>query len=111
MHPEGTGEQSSADADLGYFKYPEYYSESVICMGVPLGCCRFGNCNDAGTYVQYGYSAGKTENPQLEIQLRKYFTIRPDWDEIKRILRIGVPSGVENSMFQFESLRSSRLYR
>ena len=41
---------------------------------------------------------------KLEIQLRKYFTIRPDWDEIKRILRIGVPSGVENSMFQFGKL-------
>lgn len=46
----------------------------------------------------------KLRNPQLEIQLRKYFTIRPDWDEIKRILRIGVPSGVENSMFQFGKL-------
>ncbi len=46
----------------------------------------------------------KLRNPQLEIQLRKYFTIRPDWDEIKRILRIGVPSGVENSMFQLGKL-------
>lgn len=46
----------------------------------------------------------KLRNPQLEIQLRKYFSIRPDWDEIKRILRIGVPSGVENSMFQFGKL-------
>lgn len=49
----------------------------------------------------------KLRNPQLEIQLRKYFTIRPDWDEIKRILRIGVPSGVENSMFQFGKLGDS----
>ena len=46
----------------------------------------------------------KLRTPQLEIQLKKYFTIRPDWEEIKRILRIGVPSGVENSMFQFGKL-------
>ena len=68
-----TGEQSFADADLGYFKYPEYYSESVICMGAPLGCCRFGNCNDAGTYVQYGYSAGKTEESTVGDPVEKVF--------------------------------------
>ena len=43
-------------------------------------------------------------NPDLEIPLRNYFSIRPDWKEIKRILHIGIPSGVENSMFQFGKL-------
>ena len=46
---------------------------SVISMGVPLGCCRFGNCNDAGTYVQYGYSAGKTEESTVGDPVEKVF--------------------------------------
>lgn len=46
----------------------------------------------------------KLRNPDLEIPLRNYFSIRPDWKEIKRILHIGIPSGVENSMFQFGKL-------
>ena len=40
----------------------------------------------------------------LEISLRGYLTIRPDWKEIRRILNIGVPAGVENGMFQFGKL-------
>lgn len=46
----------------------------------------------------------KLRNPQLKISLRNYFSIRPDWGEIRRILGIGIPSGVENSMFQFGKL-------
>lgn len=40
----------------------------------------------------------------LEICLRNYPSIRPDWTEIRRILNIGIPSGVENGMFQFGKL-------
>ena len=32
--------------------------------------------------------------------VRAYLKIRPDWAMIRRILGIGIPSGVENSMFQ-----------
>lgn len=46
----------------------------------------------------------KLRRRDLEIPLRNYHTIRPDWDEIRRILRIGIPAGVENSMFQFGKL-------
>lgn len=46
----------------------------------------------------------KLRNPGLEVPLRNYFSIRPDWAEIKRILNIGVPSGIENGMFQFGKL-------
>ena len=38
------------------------------------------------------------------IYINKYYSIRPDWDLIKRVLYIGIPSGVENSMFQFGKL-------
>lgn len=46
----------------------------------------------------------RLRNPELEISLKNYFSIRPNWGEIRRILHIGIPSGVENSMFQFGKL-------
>lgn len=42
--------------------------------------------------------------PKLIICLRDYLSIRPDWGQIRRILYLGVPSGIENSMFQFGKL-------
>lgn len=38
------------------------------------------------------------------IVVRDYFTIRPDCRTITKILHIGIPSGIENSMFQFGKL-------
>lgn len=38
------------------------------------------------------------------IVVRDYYKIRPDWKMIRRILGIGIPSGVENSMFQLGKL-------
>lgn len=46
----------------------------------------------------------KLRKPDLEIPVYDYFTIRPQWKEIRRILNIGIPSGIENSMFQFGKL-------
>lgn len=40
----------------------------------------------------------------LEIVLKDYLSIRPDWRVIRRILNIGIPSGVENGMSQFGKL-------
>lgn len=42
--------------------------------------------------------------PVWVIHLNRYFSIRPDWRQIRRILKIGIPSSVENSMFQFGKL-------
>ncbi len=42
--------------------------------------------------------------PKLDIVVNNYATIRPDFGLIKSILAIGVPSGIENSMFQFGKL-------
>lgn len=39
-------------------------------------------------------------NPKLTLHLEKTFRYRPDWKMIKRILGIGIPNGLENSMFQ-----------
>lgn len=43
-------------------------------------------------------------NDQVPICITNYFSIRPDWTLIKKILFIGIPSGIENSMFQFGKL-------
>ncbi len=36
--------------------------------------------------------------------VRNYFTIRPDGRKIRSILSLGIPNGIENSMFQFGKL-------
>lgn len=42
--------------------------------------------------------------PKQEIVVNNYTSIRPEWGLIKSILAIGIPSGIENSMFQFGKL-------
>ena len=42
--------------------------------------------------------------PGYAIQLKNYFSIRPDLNLIVKILAIGVPSGIENGMLQFGKL-------
>lgn len=43
-------------------------------------------------------------NPSCNLAVREYHKIRPDWKCIRQIFRIGIPSGVENSMFQLGKL-------
>ena len=42
--------------------------------------------------------------PGQTIVLDHYLQIRPDWQTIKTVLRVGIPTGVENGMFQFGKL-------
>ncbi|MBQ7954868.1 MAG: MATE family efflux transporter [Lachnospiraceae bacterium] len=42
--------------------------------------------------------------PKQTIVVKNYHKIRPDFRIIKTVLRIGIPSGVENSMFQLGKL-------
>lgn len=46
----------------------------------------------------------KLRNEKEPIAVRNYLSIRPDSSTIRRILYIGIPSGIENSMFQFGKL-------
>lgn len=46
----------------------------------------------------------RKEKESQEIVVRDYFEIRPDWSMIRRILGLGIPSGIENSMFQLGKL-------
>ncbi len=43
-------------------------------------------------------------NPELQIHISKKPVLKPDLGYIKKILKIGVPNGVENSMFQVGKL-------
>lgn len=42
--------------------------------------------------------------PDLEVHLSRKFVYKPDWKLIRKILKIGVPNGVENSMLQLGKL-------
>ena len=46
----------------------------------------------------------RLRKPCWELPVRDYHKIRPDWRCIRRVLSVGIPSGVENSMFQFGKL-------
>lgn len=42
--------------------------------------------------------------PRQEIVVRDYMKIRPDGKRIKTLLAVGIPTGIENGMFQFGKL-------
>ena len=42
--------------------------------------------------------------PKQTIYVENYFTIRPDFSVVKMILGFGIPTGIENGMFQFGKL-------
>lgn len=44
------------------------------------------------------------KGPNLKLGIDSYFAIRPDWNKIKLILKIGIPTGVENGLFQLGKL-------
>lgn len=44
------------------------------------------------------------KRPKEEIGIGKIYKIKPDKEELKRILHVGIPTGVENGMFQFGKL-------
>ena len=46
----------------------------------------------------------RLRQPKQMIVIRRYLSIRPDWQLIRKIVSIGVPNGIENSMFQFGKL-------
>ena len=46
----------------------------------------------------------KLRSEEEPIFIKNYAAIRPDFSLIKKILFIGIPSGIENSMFQFGKL-------
>lgn len=60
------------------------------------------------TFISRGFSITvvlyELHKPGWLISLQKYASIRPSWQQIRRILYLGIPSGIKNSMFQFGKL-------
>lgn len=44
------------------------------------------------------------KKPAQDISISSYASIRPEWTLIKTILMVGIPTGIENGMFQFGKL-------
>lgn len=44
------------------------------------------------------------KNQDRRVHMSRKFVLRPDWSLIRKILKIGVPNGIENSMFQLGKL-------
>jgi len=51
----------------------------------------------------------KLHNQSNEVYIDKLFSYRPNREAIRKILRIGVPHGIESSMFQFGRLATQML--
>ena len=48
-------------------------------------------------------------NKSLPVHIEKLFNYKPDFAVIKNMLKIGIPSGIENGMFQFGKLLTQSL--
>lgn len=48
-------------------------------------------------------------NKKRAVYLEHLFRYRPDWKIIRSVLRIGIPSGIENTLFQFGRLMTQSL--
>lgn len=44
------------------------------------------------------------KQPKQDLYIDSYLSIRPEIETITKILKIGIPTGIENGMFQFEKL-------
>lgn len=82
----------------------EYRGQCGVYVCVPLGRVRRGIFHHAVPALQCVAILWFHHRPGQVIVLNHYASIRPDFKLIRTILRIGIPTGVENGMFQFGKL-------
>ncbi|MBO5270001.1 MAG: MATE family efflux transporter, partial [Clostridia bacterium] len=101
---------------------------SMISMLASLGMNLVNVCGNALLIMHFGMGAAGAaiatlfarlcgaalllvliHNKKNEVYVERLFHYRPDFKIIKAILRIGVPNGIENSMFQFGKLLTQSL--
>ena len=71
------------------------FGMGIAGVAIPTLACRI---------VAAGIMLFLLKNQERKVHLSRKFVLIPDWSLIKKILRIGVPNGIENSMFQLGKL-------
>lgn len=74
---------------------------AVLIFGVHLGVAGAAIATLASRIFCAVVILYKLRSPKETIRISPLLTIRPDFSRIKNILAIGLPSGLENGMFQF----------
>ena len=82
---------------------------AILIYGVDLGAAGAAIATLFSRIVGAVLQLVIAHNPKRYIYITKFFHYRPDGGIIRDILRIGVPNGVENSMFQFGRLMTTSL--
>ena len=77
---------------------------AMLIWGFHMGVAGASTCNSDFTCFLCSCSSDQPRQDRRPIVVRDYLKIRPDFRMIRRILSIGIPSGVENSMFQLGKL-------
>ena len=71
------------------------FGMGIAGVAIPTLACRI---------VAAGIMLFLLKNQDRKVHLSRKFVLIPDWGLIRKILKIGVPNGIENSMFQLGKL-------
>mgnify|MGYP002237152630 CR=1 FL=1 len=82
----------------------EYCWKCNYDLDFPYGSCGCGNLYTGFPYILCSGSIDSIKKRPAANRGKRLPENRPDWAMIRRILGIGIPSGVENSMFQLGKL-------
>ncbi len=82
---------------------------AILIFGFSLGAAGAAIATLFSRMVGAGIMLFLLKNKNNDIHIEKLFGFRPNYSMIKSILTIGIPSGMENGMFQFGKLLTQSL--
>ena len=82
---------------------------AVLIYGFKMGVLGAALATLAGRVVAAVWVFGRQESETNPLRIVRWKDLKPDADQIKRILGIGIPAGLENGMFQIGKLCVSSL--
>lgn len=82
---------------------------AILIYGVDLGAAGAALATLISRFIGASLLLWIGHNPERYIHVEHIFRYKPDFSIIKAILRIGVPNGIENSMFQLGRLMTTSL--
>ena len=77
---------------------------AILIFGFGLGVVGAAISTLASRIISACWMLALLHRPGRVIRLARLYSTRPDWKMIRTILRIGVPAGFENGLFQFGKL-------